>query len=341
MGHWLALLSSFQLDGTKTNMLAIRNHAKIVRMVNQCIGRPQEANDYNTILLGIQAGMSSAFMLGDMTEMNMHIRGREHFLKVYGLPKHPLVMVHIIVDSLGFGPAILGVDSDASLRPDSAINDMEHKVSKSPPWSQDLLTPDTLMDIHELATLIESLQRVQSIPEEQLRRQRQPAEQKLFAPGALLQVALTWPLRRALESTKELSFRELDLKLAHHPYLVIYLTLLHFDLSYQPSQQQEGEYRTLVDIFDYHTEMNAWVPASLAINILVRYKHESNRAWKAVRLLHVLFRLPEDKSRHILHLLIWYVCLDPSIRPPIQDLDVYGVLSETRQSPSSWHDEQH
>lgn len=303
LNHAYAAFSSRQMDDSPSQLVHLRNHKALVHIVNAEMARPHEGN-YNTILLGIKGALASAYIGGDLVEFETHRRGLTHFIIKHGPPKDPDVLIHLVAGCVVFGKSAIEPTLDMSWTADAASN--MYIVNHWLAPSQDLI---------DLVQLLNS--RSCHAAREYMAADRSASQRKLFAPGSILHHAINEPRCKDPTATPWRQLFDTD----HHPFLVMYLTLLCLDLETKPRYDQDLAYALIITtIREYRLTRDV---GSVMLNymLLRLHKRDTRRTWRTFQLHHVLLALPEEHQRPILDLFTWFLCLE-SEPPRVSTADI-------------------
>lgn len=298
--HGWAACSSRQIDGDKPTTIRIYN--QLVKMVNSELTHPTPAN-YDSILLGIQGALASSFLAADPIEFELHRRGRQQFLSIYGPPRHPDVMVYVMQNSFLFGRALYGLYT----------NPLQEYSTSSPatPENPPMADFDQLVASHQLVNWLQIIYRRSISESREALLELRPATQKdLFEHDSTLHRVLWEPIRiKPIPDQSRNPWRKAGY-MCHHPFVVLYLTLLHFDYEDKSSQEQEREFGKIATFLTHYPIDREWGASSTSLMLLMTFKEDTDRAWRANHMLHVLMRLSDRRLAMVLEMLAWHLCLD-------------------------------
>lgn len=317
--HWFAACSGRQLD--PTSFMAMRNHNAVVKYVNHEIVHPTPEN-YNSLLIGISGALTSANLGCDPLEFEVHRRGRALFLRTYGPPEDPEVMVHMIQNSLVLGRLVHGLDHDSTQPTGAPL-----------PTDADMHLQDLVIAAHNLVSSLEAtVLRTRHIQTARDLADRTPPHRDLFAPGsrfhAVLRGApfnrLAWPAR----APPSFGGRRGPPEMSHHAFLIFYLSELVQDIALLPSSAKRTEaYAGLATALRDVKPGHIFASAKSVWIVLSRYKYEPDRAWRAYRSLLVLLRLSAKSHMLVLRLMMWELCLEDEA-PGGSVAEVKAILTE-------------
>ena len=293
--HCFAVFSSRQMAqqcfraNIELTPVSLYHHNIIVKAVNVKISQPKA--NYNSILLGMQGALASTFASGNQVEFGIHRRGQSAFLRAYGLPQDFDVMLHLVANSLMFGKApveaLLEIYGDAvgySPSRQHEVDDFRHSCEEV------------------VALLLQIQERIQKLPASQSAIKWTRSQLRLFQEPSILHYIIR---SSVLDHESSNHCWRATFEIAHHPFLVLYLSLLISDTETLPLYQQEMLYGSIIKCI--HSSKISKQSGSVPVNwmLLTQFKDQPQRTWKAQQLLYVLLRLSQDSLQLVLRLLLW------------------------------------